>query len=109
MSPLIDSLRQLDSAEAFLTYFDVPFEQNVVNVSRLHILQRFHQYLRQAGGLEGVEEEAGYLLCRRSLEQAYQDFVHSTPSREKVFKVFRDAEGVRTVSLGSLRASLASR
>ena len=30
-----------------MQYFGVPFDQKVVNVSRLHILKRFFQYIRQ--------------------------------------------------------------
>ena len=49
-------LRQLSAAEDFLTFFGVPYEKEVVNVSRLHILKRFYQYLHQAEGLPGLNE-----------------------------------------------------
>ena len=38
-------LEELVSAEDFLNYFDIAFDQTVVHVNRLHILQRFHNYL----------------------------------------------------------------
>lgn len=47
MENFLQQLKALSSAEDFLQYFGVPFEQGVVNVSRLHILKRFFQYLRQ--------------------------------------------------------------
>ena len=46
---------------------------------------------------------------RELLAQEYEDFVQSTPAREKVFKVFQDADGTQHVQLASLRDSLADR
>ncbi len=39
--PLAEALDELVSAEDFLDYFDVAYEARVVQVNRLHILQRF--------------------------------------------------------------------
>ena len=46
---------------------------------------------------------------RGHLTRAYQDFVASNAQREKVFKVFQDADGTQHVQLASLRSSLAER
>ena len=45
MSDFEDDLEDLVSAEDFLEYFQVPYEASVVHVNRLHILQRFHDYI----------------------------------------------------------------
>lgn len=108
MNDLTGELAKLSSAEEFLVFFAVPFDQNVVNVSRLHILKRFYQYLRRddsLGSLAGTELFGRY---RAHLLAAYEDFVRSTPAQEKVFKVFQDADGRQQVSLDSLRATLPS-
>lgn len=44
---LLEALDELSSAEDFLDYFSVPYTPSVVQVNRLHILQRFHDYLGQ--------------------------------------------------------------
>lgn len=46
--PLDEALEELVSAEDFLNFFGVPFVPSVVQVNRLHIMQRYHDYLCQA-------------------------------------------------------------
>ncbi len=107
MRELTHRLMQLSTAEEFLAFFAIRFDQAVVNVSRLHILKRFYQYLNRESGLDALDEAALFTRYRTLLARAYDDFVQSTPAQEKVFKVFQDAEG-RTVSLAAVRANLPS-
>ncbi|SDR77954.1 nitrogenase-stabilizing/protective protein NifW [Pseudomonas oryzae] len=86
---LDESLEELVSAEDFLEFFAIPFEQKVVHVNRLHIMQRYHDYLGKAGDLETLADEARAAVYRQLLGRAYQDFVDSDAQTEKVFKVFR--------------------
>ena len=109
MSTLVERLKTLSSAEDFLHFFGVAFDERVVQVNRLHILKRFYQYLHKSEGLSGLSEVDLFKRYRELLAQAYQDFVQSTPAREKVFKVFQDADGTQHVQLASLRDSLADR
>jgi len=84
---LDEALEDLESAEDFLNYFGIAFDQKVVHVNRLHILQRFHDYIGKAGALpddEGARRSAYTAL----LAKAYEDFVQSDALTEKVFKVF---------------------
>lgn len=109
MTSLFEQMINLASAEEFLDFFRLEYQQEVVNVNRLHILQRFHQYMRQTKGLGEMDEKLQYEKCGELLARAYQDFVSSSAVREKVFKVFRDAEGIKTISLNSLRDAMPSR
>jgi len=99
-------MRQLTSAEDFLEHFGVAYEAGVVQVNRLHILQRFHDYL---AGSEAVPEE---ITMRRHLytvylRQAYQDFVGSDARTEKVFRVFhRPTPGPVGIALRDLLEQL---
>jgi nitrogenase-stabilizing/protective protein len=109
MSDLLKHLGTLSAAEEFLDYFQIPYEQSVVHVNRLHILKRFNQYLRTTPGTSTMDDDTLRGVCKESLRKAYEDFVRSTPAQEKVFKVFQDTDGKQHVSVDSLRTSLPSR
>lgn len=93
---LEDDLEDLCAAEEFLDYFEVEYDPKVVHVNRLHILQRYHDYLSQAQGSIPEDEEPKRAVYKRLLERAYQDFVQSDALTEKVFKVFHMNEPQKT-------------
>ncbi|KAF7600189.1 MAG: nitrogen fixation protein NifW [Candidatus Dactylopiibacterium carminicum] len=95
-SDFIDDMADLVSAEDFLDYFGVEYDARVVQVNRLHILQRFHNYLQGAGGEPDRE------TWRALLVRAYEDFVHSDAQTEAVFRVFQRAQGIAKVSISSI-------
>jgi len=108
MSDFTDDLDDLETAEDFLRFFQVGYDQRVVNVNRLHILQRFHDYLSADTGMEGLDDEGTAARYRVHLERAYQDFVLSSAIAEKTFKVHKDESrkmADRFVSLDSLLGS----
>ena len=94
---LADDLADLVSAEDFLDYFDVAYERHVVQVNRLHILQRFHDYLGKLGS-SSLPTHAEY---RDSLAAAYNDFVHHNkraPSSDELLTLLGDLR-LRTFDL----------
>jgi nitrogenase-stabilizing/protective protein len=109
MDTLNERMKALSSAEDFFVFFGLPYSEPVVQVNRLHILKRFYQYLRKSEGQHLLDEVERFRLYRSLLAQAYQDFVDSTPAREKVFKVFQDTGGTQHVGLAGLRQSLGAR
>lgn len=82
-------MEELCSAEDFLDYFQIPYEPSIVQVNRLHILQRFHNYLEAANDEMPQEESALRAYYAGWLQRAYGDFVNSDARTEKVFRVFR--------------------
>jgi nitrogenase-stabilizing/protective protein len=114
MDGFIQKLKALSSANEFLDFFGISYDERVVHVNRLHILKRFFQYLHQAKGLPADPASAGlseadeielYRSYREFLQRAYNDFTTSSAAQEKVFKVFQDTDGKQHVSLDSLRMS----
>lgn len=98
-----DDLLDLESAEDFLNYFEIPFDQKVVHVNRLHILQRFHNYLKAATMPADVAGMRTVYI--NALTQAYQDFVNSDAKTEKVLRVYQKASGTSFFSLDQLNGS----
>ncbi|PQO45953.1 nitrogenase-stabilizing/protective protein NifW [Blastopirellula marina] len=88
-----ENLDELSAAEDFLQFFQIPYDATVVHVNRLHILQRFHDYLRQAESSMPAETVARWAVHQRLLQRAYRDFVESDALTEKVFQVFRNPGG----------------
>ncbi len=80
-------MQALSSAEDFLDYFGINFEASILNVNRLHILQRFHDYMSSAPLPEEEGERRDFY--KDFLQSAYDDFINSDAKTEQVFKVFR--------------------
>ncbi len=96
-SDLRDDLEELVSAEDFLDYFEIPYDQRVVQVNRLHILQRFHNYLSASRMPEGEAAQRAHYI--QYLSRAYQDFVDSDARTEKVLKIYQSASGESRMSI----------
>ncbi|MFC1349905.1 MAG: hypothetical protein G8D60_10965 [gamma proteobacterium symbiont of Phacoides pectinatus] len=47
-------MEELVSAEDFLDYFGISYDPAIVHVNRLHILQRFHDYLDKEPALPAL-------------------------------------------------------
>lgn len=94
----LPELDALESAEDFLEYFGVAYDPAVLQVSRLHILQRFHDYLARLR----TNEKPGREHYRQCLARAYDDFVHSDAMTEKVFRVLKRASGITTIPLSAI-------
>lgn len=100
-----EALAELESAEDFLEYFAVDYVPAIVQVNRLQILKRFHDYLeayRQRGNAPA------YDAYKTLLARAYDDFVHSDAYTEKVMRVHQRAAGIARVPLAAIRRVSAS-
>ncbi len=85
---LKEEMADLVSAEDFLDFFGVTYDPHVVQVNRLHILQRYHDYLSKQATDLPAGEAVQRPIYRQWLERAYLDFVDSSALQEKVFRVF---------------------
>ncbi|MGB1109606.1 MAG: nitrogenase-stabilizing/protective protein NifW [Gammaproteobacteria bacterium] len=88
---LDEQMEELSSAEDFLDFFELEYDARVVHVNRLHILQRYHDYLAQAEESDSMPEpdEARKVVYGNLLARAYLDFVDSDAKTEKVLKIYK--------------------
>ena len=86
---VLEQLKKLSSAEDYFRFLGVSYDPAVLNVARMHILRRMGDNLRESGFEPDEEKARAYF--RAHLERAYEDFVKSTPIKERVFKVHKDA------------------
>ncbi|MGB4336521.1 MAG: nitrogenase-stabilizing/protective protein NifW [Chromatiaceae bacterium] len=94
-------LKELSSAEDFLDYFGISYDLRIVQVNRLHILQRFHDYLNDYDEMPDADA-LRFALHAQLLEKAYRDFVTSDARTEKVFRVLRPRQPQRvSIPLGN--------
>lgn len=91
MNKDVEQFNRLVDAEEYFDFFQMPYDQEVVNVNRLHILKKFSQFIKQIDenytDLSSSDKLSKY---REALEQAYQVFLDSTPHEQKLFKVFNE-------------------
>lgn len=84
------ALKRAGSAEEFFALLGVAYDPKLLDIARLHILKRMGEYL--AGeDFDGLPADVATARCKAVLERAYADFVASSPLRERVFKVLKDA------------------
>jgi len=99
-------MAELEGAEEFLDFFGIPYDLSVVQVNRLHILQRFHNYIAEAGEMP-ADEAARRKLYGELLTAAYHDFEVSDARTEKLFRVFHMNEPKNvSVSVADLMGSV---
>ncbi len=93
MTRTIEEFKQLVDAEEFLNFFNLPYDQEIVNVNRLHILKKFSQYIREIDDNSADINSADLLnKYAEAMQKAYQVFIESTPQEQKLFKVFNDKQ-----------------
>lgn len=91
MTQTLAGFKKLSDAEDYFRFFELPFDQQAVNVNRLHILKKFSQYVDQIDeSFPTITEAEKLAKYREALQQSYNLFLGSTAVEQKLFKVFND-------------------
>ena len=99
MSAAIDELKGLGSAEDFFRTLDVPYDAQVLRVSRLHILRRMGEII--AALADDAPDADARDACRQALSAAYEEFTVKAPIDTRLFKVLRDRDPSRPERRGA--------
>jgi nitrogenase-stabilizing/protective protein len=87
----LEQFRTIVDAEDYLQFFDITYDQNFVNVNRLHILKQFALLIEEVDKVFPDLDEAERLgKYREAFAEAYELFKTSTPLETKLFKVFNE-------------------
>lgn len=97
---ILARLKQCSAAEDFFAELKVKYDPKLLASVRLHILKRMGQYLATED-FEDIPDRVIAARCRSFLERAYEDFVTSSPLKERVFKVLKDHDPDRPVKPGT--------
>ncbi len=97
---ILPRLKQCSSAEDFFAELKVKYDPKVLGPARLHILKRMGQHLATED-FDDIPDRVIAARCRTFLERAYEDFVTSSPLKERVFKVLKDHDPSRPVKPGT--------
>jgi len=89
----LDEFYKLTDAEDYFTFFDLEFDQKLVNVKRFHILKEYGSLIRTAlENLQGQDEKLLDFL-KFSLLKVYGDYKNGhAPSAAEVWKMFEDGK-----------------
>lgn len=91
MSKSLADFRKLVDAEDYLRFFDLEYDQEFVNINRLHILKQFAVLIEEVDRVfPDVSDEDRLEKYKSALSEAYQLFKSSSPLDTKLFKVFKD-------------------
>lgn len=86
-----NKFKNLVDAEEYFDFFQIPYDQNIVHINRLHILKKFSQLIKEIDendtDLSISDKLSKY---REAFSKAYEVFLESTPQEQKLFKVFNE-------------------
>lgn len=90
-SKTLADFRNLVNAEDYLEFFAIEYDQQFVNVNRLHILKKFANLLAEVDRVfPDLSDEERLDKYHLALEEAYQVFKSKSPLETKLFKVFQE-------------------
>ncbi len=93
MCQTLKTFNTLSTAEDYLQFFGIDYDQEIVSVNRLHILQKFSGFIKEIDQDSSLSEHERLEHYRTALQNAYSLFLTSTPLEQKLFKVFQHKPG----------------
>lgn len=90
MTLRLEEFKTLVDAEDYFKFFKLPYDPQVLNVNRLHILKQFSVSIKEINREHSDLEEQDILSkYKAALEEAYQVLLNSSGVEQKLFAVFQ--------------------
>jgi nitrogenase-stabilizing/protective protein len=91
MSKSIEEFHQLTDAEDYFEFFDLEYDERLVNVKRFHILREYGNLIKT--GADNLDGERLLDFLKFSLIRVYGDFKNGyAPSAADVWNMFKDGK-----------------
>ena len=91
MTESVIEFRKLTDAEQYFQFFQLPYDQQLVNVNRLHILKKFSQLMAEIDtNFPADSDEEKLERYKDALIDSYNLFITSSGVEQKLFKVFKE-------------------
>lgn len=106
MDNTLEQFYKLTTAEEYLAFFEIAYDQAVVHVNRLHILKKFSQLRNEIEATlpANISEDDRLEKYGNAMHEAYTTFLSSNGVKEKLFKVFHDQQqAVSFVSFSDIK------
>lgn len=84
----LEGVDELETAEAFLDFFGIPYEAVQVRSKRLHIMHHFNQQIKKAKADRCLTEQDRFLLAKTLLADSYQAFHHQEVKEHSTLGVY---------------------
>ena len=84
----LDGIEELESAEACLDFFGIPYEAAQVRSKRLHIMHHFNQQIKNANSERCMNEQDRFLLAKTLLAESYRNFHHQDVKSNSTLGVY---------------------
>ena len=88
---VIADLKRLSAAEEFFDYLGVPYEPQVLDVNRLHVLRLVGNWLAASAPAQDGDDALVKQRFRDQLTEAYAALTEQGPLSQRLFKVHKDA------------------
>lgn len=73
----LPGIDELETAEDFFRFFNIPYEMAQLQSKHLHIMHLFHQRIVPLALMaETASEAARFAMAKRELQQCYTQFAH---------------------------------
>lgn len=87
----LTEFKKLTDTEEYLQFFEIPYDQQFVNINRLHILKQFALLIEEVDkAFPDLSETEKLSKYGEAFEEAYELFKTSSPLETKLFKVFQE-------------------